>query len=133
MVSEQSTPQVRTRMSGQERREQLIEIGRALIAERGFDATTVEEIAASAGVTKPVVYEHFGGKEGLYAVVVDREVTKLLDSIKGALVAGHPRQVLGTQFRWFSDSGARRPRSDDYGHLRQFDQRCGLASRRPAA
>lgn len=94
MVSEQSTPQVRTRMSGQERREQLIEIGRALIAERGFDATTVEEIAASAGVTKPVVYEHFGGKEGLYAVVVDREVTKLLDSIKGALVAGHPRQVL---------------------------------------
>ena len=40
----------------------------------GFDGTAVEEIAARAGVSKPVVYEHFGGKEGLYAVVVDREV-----------------------------------------------------------
>ena len=47
---------------------------------------TVEEIAAKAGVSKPVVYEHFGGKEGLYAVLVDREMSYLLDSISGALV-----------------------------------------------
>ena len=50
-----------------------------MFAERGFDATTVEEVAARAEVSKPVVYEHFGGKEGLYAVVVDREVRALLD------------------------------------------------------
>ena len=37
------------------------------------------------GVSKPVVYEHFGGKEGLYAVVVDREMSALLDAITGAL------------------------------------------------
>ena len=43
------------------------------MAPRGFEGTSVEEIAAQAGVSKPVVYEHFGGKEGLYAVVVDRE------------------------------------------------------------
>ena len=49
----------------------------------------MEEIAAKAGVSKPVVYEHFGGKEGLYAVVVDREMTYLLLSITEALEEDH--------------------------------------------
>ncbi|GMA40726.1 TetR family transcriptional regulator [Mobilicoccus caccae] len=75
----------RTRMTGKQRREQLLTIGRTLFADKGFEATTVEEIAARAGVSKPVVYEHFGGKEGVYAVVVDREIRALLDSITGAL------------------------------------------------
>ncbi len=55
----------------------MLDIGRRLFAERGFEGTSIEEIAAQAGVSKPVVYEHFGGKEGLYAVVVDREVERL--------------------------------------------------------
>ena len=81
-------------MSAAQRREQLIAIGRQLFAERGFDATSIEEVAARAKVSKPVVYEHFGGKEGLYAVVVDREVRSLLDRITTALTAGHPRELL---------------------------------------
>ncbi len=82
-------------MSGTERREQLLDVGRSLFAERGFEGTSVEEIAAKAGVSKPVVYEHFGGKEGLYAVVVDREMQRLLDGITGALTSGaHPRELL---------------------------------------
>jgi AcrR family transcriptional regulator len=86
---------VRARMTGKERREQLLDIGRSLFADRGFDATSVEEIAQRAGVSKPVVYEHFGGKEGLYAVVVDREMSRLLDSITGALTSSDkPREVL---------------------------------------
>lgn len=72
-------------MRGTERREQLIEVSRRLFAEKGFEGTSVEEIAASAEVSKPVVYEHFGGKEGLYAVVVDREVGYLLAKIEAAL------------------------------------------------
>jgi AcrR family transcriptional regulator len=75
-------------MTGKERREQLLTVGRTLFAERGFDGTSVEEIAAAAEVSKPVVYEHFGGKEGLYAVVVDREFEKLLGRITGALAEG---------------------------------------------
>jgi AcrR family transcriptional regulator len=66
-------------MTGKERRAQLLDIGRRLFAERGLDGTSIEEIAARAGVSKPVVYEHFGGKEGLYAVVVDREVERFLN------------------------------------------------------
>ena len=84
----------RIRMTGKERREQLLDIGRSLFAERGFEATSIEEIAARAGVSKPIVYEHFGGKEGLYAVVVDREMQRLLELVTGALTAGHPRELL---------------------------------------
>ncbi|HEV2373727.1 MAG TPA: TetR/AcrR family transcriptional regulator [Streptosporangiaceae bacterium] len=72
-------------MSGKERREQLLDIGRRLFAERGFEGTSIEEVAAQAGVSKPVVYEHFGGKEGLYAVVVDREVEHLLSTATSIL------------------------------------------------
>jgi AcrR family transcriptional regulator len=84
----------RVRMTGAERREQLLDIGRTVFAEKGFEATSVEEIAAKAGVSKPVVYEHFGGKEGLYAVVVDREMRQLMDMVTSALTAGHPRELL---------------------------------------
>ncbi|WP_246652738.1 TetR/AcrR family transcriptional regulator [Nonomuraea guangzhouensis] len=76
-------------MTGRERREQLIQISRTLFAEKGFDGTSIEEIAATAQVSKPVVYEHFGGKEGVYAVVVDREMQKLLSMITEALSASH--------------------------------------------
>lgn len=85
----------RGRMTGKQRRAQLVDIGRKLFAEKGLEGTSVEEIAAKAGVSKPVVYEHFGGKEGLYAVVVDREMARLLDRIQAALTApGHPRTML---------------------------------------
>lgn len=89
--SEESKPKLvaaaRSRMTGRQRREQLIDVGRRLFAEKGFEGTSVEEIASSASVSKPVVYEHFGGKEGLYAVVVDREIAALLGGITGALTS----------------------------------------------
>jgi AcrR family transcriptional regulator len=75
----------RARMTGAERRHQLIDIARTLFAERGYDGTSIEEIALRANVSKPVVYEHFGGKEGLYAVVVDREMSALLDGVTSSL------------------------------------------------
>jgi len=90
----ETTKASRVRMTATQRREQLISIGRELFAERGFDAASIEEVAARAKVSKPVVYEHFGGKEGLYAVVVDREVRAILDRITTALTGGHPRELL---------------------------------------
>ena len=82
------------RMTGQERRAQLLDVGRAIFAERGYEAASVEEIAARANITKPVVYEHFSGKEGLYAVIVDREVQTLLGRITQSLEGTHPRALL---------------------------------------
>jgi AcrR family transcriptional regulator len=81
-------------MTGAERREQLLGVGRSLFAERGYDGTAVEEIASRAGVSKPVVYEHFGGKEGLYAVVVDREVQHLLGMFSTALSGDDAKTLL---------------------------------------
>jgi AcrR family transcriptional regulator len=81
----------RARMTGTERRQQLIGIARSLFAERGYEGTSIEEIALRANVSKPVVYEHFGGKEGLYAVVVDREMSALLDGITSSLTNNRSR------------------------------------------
>lgn len=83
-------------MTGPQRRQQLIEVGRSLFAERGFEGTSVEQISEAAGVSKPVIYEHFGGKEGLYAVVVDREIQALLGQITDALTEheGNARALL---------------------------------------
>jgi AcrR family transcriptional regulator len=91
----ESEARPRVRMTGRERREQLVQVGRTLFAERGFDGTSIEEIAARAKVSKPVVYEHFGGKEGLYAVVVDREMSNLLNRLTEVLSAGpRPRELV---------------------------------------
>src|SRR5690606_22670662 len=85
----------RVRMTGSQRREQLVRISRELFASKGFEGTSVEEIAARAKVSKPVVYEHFGGKEGIYAVVVDREVQTLLGMLTEPLSSGgHPKLIV---------------------------------------
>ncbi|MFL6139562.1 MAG: TetR family transcriptional regulator [Frankiaceae bacterium] len=81
-------------MSGTERREQLLDIGRTVFAAKGFDGASIEEIAAQAGVSKPVVYEHFRRKEDLYAVVVERAVRRMLDKVTGALSGGSARALL---------------------------------------
>jgi len=82
------------KLTSSARRAQLIEVGRSTFAERGYEATTVEEIAARAKVSKPILYHHFGGKEGLYAVVVDREVEYILTHIADAVSSGSARARL---------------------------------------
>jgi AcrR family transcriptional regulator len=82
------------RLTAAARRAQLIDVGRSVFAKRGYEAASVEEIADRAKVSKPIVYEHFGGKEGLYAVVVDREVEHIVARIVDAVSAGSARQRL---------------------------------------
>jgi len=72
-------------MTGVQRRLQLIDISRHLFSMRGVDGTTIEEIARAAGVSKPVVYEHFGSKEALYMEVVTNEYRELLHRITESL------------------------------------------------
>jgi AcrR family transcriptional regulator len=130
-------------MTGQERREQLLDVGRSLFADKGFEAVSVEEIAAKAGVSKPVVYEHFGGKEGLYAVLVDREMNDLLHSISDALTAGTREGAARTsrhgavrlhrhESRRLSHPGARFACLAIQRILRQFDRRHRRAGGTPA-
>jgi AcrR family transcriptional regulator len=83
---------LKRRLPAFERRAQLIEVGRTVFAKRGYEATSMEEIADRAKVSKPVVYEHFGGKEGLYAVIVDREMDYVVRRIVEAISVGSPRE-----------------------------------------
>ncbi len=94
-MANDSKRSTRSRMTGTQRRAQLVDVARRLFAEKGFDGTSIEEIAARAEVSKPVVYEHFGGKEGIYAVVVDREIQALTGALSGALEGGgHPKVLV---------------------------------------
>jgi AcrR family transcriptional regulator len=80
------------RLPASERRAQLIEVGRSVFAKHGYEGTSVEEIAKRAKVSKPIIYEHFGGKEGLYAVIVDREMDYVERRITEAISSGSPRE-----------------------------------------
>lgn len=80
------------RLPALERRNQLIQVGRAAFSEHGFDGTSMEGIADRAKVSKPIVYEHFGDKEGLYAVVVDREMEYVVRRIAEAIASGSMRE-----------------------------------------
>lgn len=82
----------RSRLSASARRAQLVDVGRSVFAKRGYEGASLEEIAERAKVSRPILYEHFGGKEGLYAVVIDREMEYLIRRITEAVSQGHPRE-----------------------------------------
>jgi AcrR family transcriptional regulator len=63
------------------RERQLVELAEQLFAERGFARTSMEELARRAGVTKPVIYELFESKDGLFRACVDRAIERMADSI----------------------------------------------------
>lgn len=60
------------RLSPSARREQLLDVAEQLFVEQGFAATTMEDIARAAGVTRPIPYNHFESKEGVYVACVRR-------------------------------------------------------------
>ncbi len=68
-----------------------MEVGRKVFAETGYESTAIEEVARRAGVSKPIVYEHFGSKEGLHAAIVDRELDTLVERVGEAFSEGAPR------------------------------------------
>src|SRR3954451_3898757 len=69
------------RLSAMERRIVLLDAALPLFANRGYEATSVSDLAAAAGVTKPVLYEHFGSKQELYVALVGREASRISDAI----------------------------------------------------
>lgn len=67
------------------RSEQLLELADRLFAERGFHAASMDELARRAGVSKPVIYDHFGSKEQLFATCVRRTGEALADQVAKAV------------------------------------------------
>jgi AcrR family transcriptional regulator len=86
------------RLPAEQRRQQLLEVARERFAELGFHATSMDEIAEAAGVTKPVLYQHFPSKRALYIELLEetgRELLGLLAAATGRAATGRERVELG--------------------------------------
>ena len=86
------------RLSAAERREQLLDATRAVVSEQGFHAVSIEAVSREAGVTRPIVYGHFGDLSGLLEALVDREEARaraqLLEVLPGPLMNSDPDETL---------------------------------------
>ncbi len=74
-----------TRLPAEQRRRQLLDIARDIFADRGFHATAMDDIAAIAGVTKPVLYQHFDNKRALFLELLDDVGEQLLLALSSAI------------------------------------------------
>jgi AcrR family transcriptional regulator len=83
-----------------ERRDQLLLVARAIFAEKGFQATTMDDIAKEAGFTKPILYQYFESKTELYREIVNQTAQKLMTSLQTAVAeVESPRAKIEVAFR----------------------------------
>ena len=85
-------------MAGADRREQLLDVTARLVAREGFAAISIQAVARHAGITRPIVYEHFGDLAGLLEAVIGREMARALIQIRAtrlpALATGDPIELM---------------------------------------
>lgn len=108
METSPPAPSPRRRVSRAERERQILDAAVAVFAARGYANASMDAVAERVGVTKPVLYTHFGSKEGLLLACVARARTELLDvTSEAAFAAEGPEDMLrrGTLafFRFLDD------------------------------
>ncbi|MGI8493082.1 MAG: TetR/AcrR family transcriptional regulator [Acidimicrobiales bacterium] len=97
------------RLQAARRRKQLLEVAVELFGQRGFHDTSMEDIAEEAGVTKPVVYQHFSSKSELYLELVELVGRQLLEAVAGSATAEpSPHQRVLAGFRAYFHFVSRR-------------------------
>ena len=102
---------MQTRLPASARRRQLLDAALEAFATRGFHATSMNDVAEAAGVTKPVLYQHFGSKRALYQELLDDVAATLEARIHEATVTGSPRSQVEAGFRaYFTFVAERRSR-----------------------
>jgi len=88
-----------TRLPAARRRKQLLEVALGVFAERGFHPTSMNDLAEAAGVTKPVLYQHFGSKRELYLELLEDVGSRLRVAIgKATSEAATPREQVERGF-----------------------------------
>jgi AcrR family transcriptional regulator len=78
-------PGRRARLSGAERREQILDVTKEVAFERGFHAVSIEVVAREAGISRPVVYNHFDDLQGLLEALIERESQRALQQLAAVL------------------------------------------------
>ena len=81
------------RMPRSERRAQLLDAAQAVFVQSGYHAAAMDEIADRAGVSKPVLYQHFPGKLELYLALLDKHCRSTRSLVQAALEAGSDNEV----------------------------------------
>ncbi|MEY2451532.1 MAG: hypothetical protein QOD92_1106 [Acidimicrobiaceae bacterium] len=93
-----------TRLPAPRRRRQLLTVALRVFAERGYHPTSMNDLAEAAGVTKPVLYQHFRSKRALYLELLEDVGGRLRDAIdKATTEAGTPREQVHAGFRAYFD------------------------------
>jgi AcrR family transcriptional regulator len=97
-------PNSRKRMRGPERRAQLLEVARRVFGGHGFHTVTMDTVAREAGVTKPILYDHFPSKRELYLALLEADLDLLRTRLHTALQAptGN-RQRIRASFQAYFD------------------------------
>ena len=72
-------------MPGPERREQLLKVARRVFGRSGFHSVSMDSVAKEAGVTKPILYDHFDSKKELYLALLEDDLAALKDKVQTAL------------------------------------------------
>ena len=90
------------RLPAARRRRQLLGVALEVFAANGFHATSMDQVAEAAGVTKPVLYQHFGSKRRLYLELLDDVGQQLSEAIaKAVAAASGPREQVTAGFRTY--------------------------------
>src|SRR5947208_13877386 len=84
------------RMTGEARREQILDVTEDIVEQAGFHSVTIDRVAREAGITRPVVYTHFGDLQGLLHALVDRGNRRTLEALARVVPTpgGKPEEVL---------------------------------------
>jgi AcrR family transcriptional regulator len=96
------------RLSAADRREQLLAVALKVFAQRGYHTTSMNDIADSAGVTKPVLYQHFDSKRALYTATLEAVGESMIAALQSATAAspsGKEQTAAGmvAYFRWVAN------------------------------
>ena len=98
------------RLPRQERRAQLLESALEVFVAQGFHSAAMDVIADRAGVSKPVLYQHFPGKLDLYLALLDQHCESLIQSVRTALASTtdnkqRVRATMDAYFAYVEDDG----------------------------
>ena len=91
------------RLPRTERRAQLLEAALAVFVENGYHQAAMDDIAARAGVSKPVLYQHFPGKLELYLALIDRHASELVQLVRDALALPDNKARITTMVQAYFD------------------------------
>jgi AcrR family transcriptional regulator len=96
------------RLSAADRREQLLAVALKVFAQRGYHTTSMNDIADAAGVTKPVLYQHFDSKRALYTATLEAVGESMITALQSATAASpsgkeHTAAGMVAYFRWVAN------------------------------